>query len=162
VLTSTDSRVLRGKAERVVAHRVENRVTGAEVVAHQDITQAVVRNVSHMGRPAGVREHHQYVLLWLFGVGCRLERPGFPPAVDPLQFYGVKIVFSGRSSSPPTAIDNTTTQRTGFPGAKKSLNGTDQAVHGEAGHFFGHGVNVYHCHAATQYVPVWHLEEDHQ
>ena len=79
----TDGRVLRGQAERVVAHRAQDVPAGAPAVMGDDVPQRVVQDVPHVQRPRGVRQHLEHVelprRLGRRARGSGRRRPARPP-----------------------------------------------------------------------------------
>src|ERR1700681_4081921 len=92
--------VFRGQAEGVPAHRMQHVESAHALHARHYIANRVVAHVSHVHRTRGIRQHFQYVVLWLRRICLRFEDPRIYPAFLPFCFDRLWVVFRHSQLSP--------------------------------------------------------------
>ena len=93
VLAGLDRVVLRGQAERVVAHRVQHPHAVAAAEVGDRVTDAVVLQMPHVGLARRIREHLEHVRAWR-PIGVIRDFPGAfaLPDLLPLALDLVRLV----------------------------------------------------------------------
>ena len=95
-----DGGVFGGQAEGVPAHGMEDVEAAHALDAGDDVADRVIAHVAHVHRAGGIRKHFEDVVLWLCGIGFRLEHARFRPALLPLGFDLLWVIVRHASLSP--------------------------------------------------------------
>src|SRR6266852_1078773 len=95
-----DGSVFGGQAEGIPAHGMEHVEAAHAFYARHHVADGVIAHVAHVERAGGIRQHLQRVILELGGICFCLDDARFGPALLPLGFDLLWVVFSHAELSP--------------------------------------------------------------
>src|ERR1700730_3043187 len=95
-----DGGVFGGQAEGIPAHGMQHIETAHTLYAGHHVADGVIAHVAHVHRARGIGQHLQRVILGLSGIYFRFEDARLGPALLPLSFDFLWVVFRHAELSP--------------------------------------------------------------